>query len=87
MIYQIQGAFLSTRFPAREIALFQLFVDDAGSVDGRRQGLKVAQSAKEDSATGHLQHHQFEIPVDCTYDVANFQLLHMTRTSCIRHEE
>ena len=34
----------------------------------------VAQSAKDDSATGQLQHHQFEIPVDCTHDVAMYSM-------------
>ena len=61
---QFQGAFLNTCFPARELALFQQFVDDAGSLDGKKQDLKVAQSAKDDSATVPLQH-QFELPVDC----------------------
>ena len=43
---QFQGAFLNSCF----LALFQQFVDGAGSVDGRRQDLKVAQSSKDDSA-------------------------------------
>ena len=34
----------------------------------------VAQSAKDDSATGPLQHHQFETPVDCNHDVAMFSM-------------
>ena len=68
---QFQGAFLSTRFPARELALFQQFVDDAGSVDGKKQDRKVAQSAKDDSVTVPLKH-QFELPVDCKDDVEMF---------------
>ena len=36
--------------------------------------LMVAQSAKDDSATGPLQHHQFETPVDCTHDVAMYSM-------------
>ena len=71
---QFQSAFLSTGFLALELALFQQFVDDAGSLDGKTQGLMVAQSAKDDSATGPLQHHQFETPVDCTHDVAMYSM-------------
>ena len=71
---QFQGAFLSTGFLALELALFQQFLDDAGSLDGKKQDLTVAQSAKDDSATGPLQHHQFEIPVDCTHDVAMYSM-------------
>ena len=67
-----QGAFLSTGFLALELALFQQFLDDAGSLDGKTQA--VVQSAKDDSATGPLQHHQFETPVDCTHDVAMFSM-------------
>ena len=65
-----QGAFLSTGSLALELALFQQFVDDAGSLHGKKQDLMVAQSAKDDNATGPLQHHQFETPMDCTHDVA-----------------
>ena len=64
-----EGAFSSTCFLALELALFQQFVDDAGSLDCKKQDLKVAQSAKDDSATEPLQHHQFEIPVYCEDDV------------------
>ena len=60
---------MSTCFPAREICLFQQSMDDAGFLDGKKQDLKIAQSAKDDSATGPLQHHQFEIPVDWKDDV------------------
>ena len=69
---QFQGAFLSTGFLALELALFQQFLDDAGSLDGKTQA--VTQSAKEDSATGPLQHHQFETPVDCTHDVEMYSM-------------
>ena len=55
---QFQGAFLNSGFLALELALFQQFLDDAGSLDGKKQGLMVAQSAKDDSATGPLQHHR-----------------------------
>ena len=34
---QFQGAFLSTGFLALELALFQPFMDDAGSLDGKTQ--------------------------------------------------
>ena len=61
---QFHGEFMSTCFLARGLALFEQFVDDAGSVDGNKQDLKVAQSAKVDIATVPLQHHQFELPVD-----------------------
>ena len=71
---QFQGAFLSTGFLALELALFQQFLDDAGSLCGKKQDLMVAQSAKDDSATGPLQHHQFETPVDCTHDVAMYSM-------------
>ena len=49
-------------------------MDDAGSLDGKKQDVKVAQSAKDDSATGPLQDHQFEIPVDCKDDVEMFSM-------------
>ena len=65
---------MSTGFLALELALFQQFVDDAGCLDGKKQDLMVAQSAKDDSATGPLQHHQFESPVDCTHDVAMYSM-------------
>ena len=71
---QFQSAFLSTCLLARGLALFQQFVDDAGSLDGKKQNLKIAQSAKDDSATGPLQHHQFQIPVDCNDDVEMFSM-------------
>ena len=48
---EFQGAFLSTCFLARGLALFQQFVDDAGSVDGKKQDLEVAHSAKVESTT------------------------------------
>ena len=85
---QFQGAFLSACFLAGELALFELFVDDADSVDGQKQNLEVAQSAKDDSATVLLQH-QFELPVDCNDDVEIFQcqLLHITGTLCKKPEE
>ena len=69
---QLQSAFLSTGFLALELALFQQFLDDAGSLDGKTQA--VVQSAKHDSAIGPLQHHQFETPVDCTRDVAMYSM-------------
>ena len=69
-----QGAFLSTGFLARTLALFQQFVDDVGSLDGKKQDLTVAQSARDDSATGPLQHHQFEIPVVYKADVEMFSM-------------
>ena len=47
-------------------------MDDAGTVDGKKEDLKVALSAKDDSATVPLQHHQFELPVDCKDDVEMF---------------
>ena len=71
---QFQGAFLSTCFLAQGLALFQQFVDDASSVDGQKQDLKVAQSAKVDSATVPLQHHQFELPMDGKDDLETFSM-------------
>ena len=38
---QFQGAFLSTCFLARGLALFQQFVDDAGSLEARPQGFSI----------------------------------------------
>ena len=52
---QFQSAFLSTCFPARELALCQQFIDNIGSLDGKKQDLNVAQSAKDDSGTEPLQ--------------------------------
>ena len=71
---QLQGAFLSTCFPARGLALFQQFVDDAGSLEAKKPELKVAQSTKNDIASGALKHHKFEIPVDCKDDVEMFSM-------------
>ena len=53
---QFQGAFLSTCFLARGLALFEQFMDDASSVAGQQQDLKAAQSAKVDSVTVPLRH-------------------------------
>ena len=58
---QFQGAFMSTCFLARGLALFEQLVDDASSVED----LKAVQSPKVDSATVPLQHHQFKLPVNC----------------------
>ena len=63
---------MSTYFLARGLALFQQFVDEAGSVDGKKQELKVAQSVKDDNATRPLQKHQFKLPVDCNDDEEMF---------------
>ena len=71
---QFQGAFLSTCFLARWLALFQHIVDDAGSVDGQNQDIKAAQSAKVDSASVPLQHHQLELPVDSKADMEMFSM-------------
>ena len=38
---QFQGAFLSTGFLSLELALFQQFLDHAGSLDGKKQDLTV----------------------------------------------
>ena len=86
---QFQDAFLSTGFLALELALFQQFLDDAGSLDGKKQDLTVAQSAKDDSATGPLQHHQFEIPwiALMMWRCIQCQPLRMTGTSCIKPGE
>ena len=43
------------------------------TVDDKKQDHKVAQSAKDDSATVPLQH-QFELPVDCSDDVEVFSM-------------
>ena len=47
----ISRCILGTCFLARELALFQEIVDDAGSLDGKKDDFRVAQSAKDDSAT------------------------------------
>ena len=70
----IQGAFLSTCFLARGLVLFQQFVDDAGSLESKKQDLKVAQSASVDSATGPLQHHQFELAMDGKVNLGTFSM-------------
>ena len=44
-----QGAFMSTCVLARGLALLEQFEDDAVSVGGKKQDLKVAQSAKVDN--------------------------------------
>ena len=62
--------FLSTCF----LALFQQFVDDAGSLDNKKQDLKVAQSAEVDSAAVPLQDHQFELPMDAKNDLETFSM-------------
>ena len=55
-------------------ALLQQFVDDAGTLDGKKQDLKVAKSANVDSATVPLQHHQFELPMDGKDDLETFSM-------------
>ena len=70
---QFQGAFLSTCFLARGLALFQQFVNDAGSLDSKKQDLKVAQSVVDDCATVRWPH-QFELPLDCNDDVEMFRV-------------
>ena len=87
---QFQGAFLSTCFLARGLALFEQFMNDAGSVDGKKQDLKVAQSTKVDSATVPLQHHQCELPVDCNADMEMFSMPaspHDIKTACLKPGE
>ena len=71
---QFQGAFLSTCFLARGLALFQQFVDDAGFLDCKKQDLNVAPSANVGSATVPLQHHQFELPMDGKDDLETFSM-------------
>ena len=46
----------------------------------------VAQSAKDDSATGPLQHHQFETPVDCTHFVAMYSMPASPHDRDVMHE-
>ena len=64
---------LSTCSLARGLALFEQFVDAAGSVDVQKQDLNVAQSAKDDSATVLLKH-QFELPADCNAVMEMFSM-------------
>ena len=68
---QFHGAFC---FLARGLALFQEFVDDAGSLDSKKQDLKIAQSANVDSATVPLHHHQFELPMHGKDDMETFSM-------------
>ena len=82
-----QGAFSNTCFLARGLALFQQFVDDAGSLDGTKQNLKFVQSVEDDSATGPLQKHQFELPVDCNDNVEMFPASPHDRDTCLRPGE
>ena len=71
---QFQSEFLSMCFLARGLVLFEQFMDDANSVDGQKQDLKVAQSLKVDSATVPLQHHQFELPMDGKDDSKTYSM-------------
>ena len=76
-----EGAFLSTCCLARELPLFQQLLDDAGSIDGKKQNRSVAQTAKDDNAMVLiLQNHQFKLPMDCKDDVG------MCSTSATRHD-
>ena len=84
---QFQGAFLSTGFLALELALFQQFLDDAGSLDGKKQDLMVAQSAKDDSATGALQHLRPPWIALMMWRCIQCQPRRMTGTSCIKPGE
>ena len=55
------------------------------TVDDKKQDLKDAQSAEDDSATGPLQHYQLKFPVDCnTMELYSIPFLRMTGTSCLR---
>ena len=68
-----EGAFLSACCLARELPLFQQSVDNTGSIDGKKQYLSVAQTAKYDSAIVLIvQSHQFKLPMDCKDDVGMF---------------
>ena len=68
---------MSTCCLSQELALFQQNVDNAGSVDGRphslMQDFKVAQSAKDYTATVSLQH-RFGFQVACNADVEMFSV-------------
>ena len=48
-------------------------MDDVESVDGKKQDLKIAQSANNDSPTVPLQH-AFELTVECKVDVETFSM-------------
>ena len=61
----LKSAFSSTYCPARELGLYQQSVDNAGSIDGKKRNLSVAQAVKDYSAIELLQNHQFELPMDC----------------------
>ena len=71
---QFQGAFLSTGFLALELDCFNRLWTMQVLWMARRKTQAVVLSAKDDSATGPLQHHQFEIPFDCTHDVAMYSM-------------
>ena len=45
-IDRFQDAFLSTCYTAREPALFEQSIDDAGAIDEKKQNLSVAQNSK-----------------------------------------
>ena len=84
---QFQGAFVSTCFIARGLALFQQFVENAGSLDSKKQDLKVAQSVNNDSATGPLQNINLNSQRIAMMIRRCFQLLRITGTSCLRPGE
>ena len=70
----LEGAFLSSFFQAQG-ACFSFVsrstVDDA-SIDGKRQNISVAQTAKDDSVTVLLKNNVFELPMDCKDDVGMY---------------
>ena len=86
---QFHGAFLSTGFLALELALFQQFVDDAGSLDGKKQDLMVAQSAKMTVPLDPCNITSLRAPwiALVMWRCIQCQPLRMTGTSCIKPGE
>ena len=69
---QFRGAFLSTGFLALGLALFQQFVDDAGSWIARSKTSRLPNQRKLTVLLDPCKKHQFELPVDCNDDVEMF---------------
>ena len=68
---QFQGAFLSTCFLSRGLALFQQFVDDAGSWIASSKTSRLPNQRKL-TVPLYPCKKQFELPVDCNDDVETF---------------
>ena len=71
---QFQDAFFEYLFSSSRASSVSTICGRCRFLDCKKQDLKVAQSAKVDSATVPLEHHQFELPMDGKDDLETFSM-------------